>query len=82
MAERIDGKDAGVAPGGPPRKNGVTAKGRLGLEAHAAGRRLTQRQGIHAKCYDCMGGYRDGRVDCCCPACPLYAWMPYRGKGS
>jgi hypothetical protein len=48
------------------------------LDAHRAGIRLTQRQGILAKCADCMGRYVDGRVDCRVPACPLYPWQPYR----
>jgi hypothetical protein len=79
-ALEIDRKDVAEVPASPPRIIGVLAKGRLGLEAHVAGKRLTQRQRIHAKCYDCMGGYRDGKVDCQCPNCPLYALMPYREK--
>jgi hypothetical protein len=36
------------------------------------------KKAIQAKCYDCTGQYVDGRVDCGCPNCPLYQWMPYR----
>lgn len=51
------------------------------LEAHRAGKRLTQRQAILAKCADCMNLHVDGLVDCRMPACPLYPFMPYRGRG-
>ena len=33
---------------------------------------------ILAKCYDCMGGYADGRRNCGVNSCPLYKWMPYK----
>lgn len=33
---------------------------------------------ILAKCHDCMGYYRDGRLDCRNPRCSLYSYMPYR----
>ena len=35
---------------------------------------------IYAKCYDCMGFYEDGIMDCGCSDCPLYPWMPYGEK--
>jgi len=47
---------------------------------HEAGKRLTRGQAILAKCADCMGNYVDGRTDCEMPKCPLYTWMPYKGK--
>jgi len=34
-------------------------------------------EGIHAKCYECMGQYKDGKIDCKVVKCPLYPWMPY-----
>lgn len=52
------------------------------LDAHRKGGRLTQRQAILAKCADCMNNYVDGREDCRITACPLYPWMPYRGRGA
>jgi len=33
---------------------------------------------MKCKCEDCMGLYKDGRVDCEVTGCPLYPWMPYR----
>lgn len=44
------------------------------------GERLTQREAILAKCYDCDGGHSDGKFDCEMPACSLYPFMPYLGK--
>lgn len=59
---------------------GVVAKGKKDLVNHLKGRRLTQQQAIRAKCYDCMGYFADGRVDCDTPSCPLYNFMPYNPK--
>lgn len=55
------------------------AIGRSELERHASRKRLTQRGAIKAKCYDCMGCYVDGKVDCLNKGCPLHPYMPYRG---
>jgi hypothetical protein len=54
--------------------------GRPHLIKHLEGSRLTQREIIEAKCFECMGGYADGPYDCRIPDCPLYPLMPYRGK--
>lgn len=42
------------------------------------GERLTRKEAILAKCYDCMGEYYDGKIDCGLVECPLYQYMPYR----
>jgi hypothetical protein len=81
-----DGVDTGPPELAPAIVTSVTVDrnirgGPALLDAHRAGARLTQRQGILAKCADCMGRYVDGRVDCRVPACPLYPWMPYREDG-
>jgi len=60
-------------------KYGLKARGRKELIRHLGGRPLQRGQAIRAKCYDCMGYYADGRVDCLSPACPLYGYMIYRG---
>ena len=44
------------------------------------GVRLTGRQAALAKCCDCMCYHIDGREDCRMPTCPLYPFMPYKGK--
>lgn len=55
-------------------------KGQKELIKHLEGKRLTGRQAMLAKCYECMGGYADGAYDCRIPDCPNYPKMPYRGK--
>jgi hypothetical protein len=58
--------------------HGLAAKGRQELIRHLEGRPLQRGQAIKAKCYDCMGYYTDGKVDCLTLVCPLYGFMPYR----
>lgn len=67
------------------KKEGMTAKGKIELLKHMEGIALTQKQAIISKCYDCMGWYSDGKVDCGMDQCSLYPFMPYnpnrrRGK--
>lgn len=31
-------------------------------------------------CHECMGHYKDGKVDCECVRCPMYPWMPFAKK--
>jgi hypothetical protein len=61
-------------------KVGGFAKGRNEILKHLAGDRITQRQAIIAKCYDCMGFYADGRNDCGIESCSLYPYSPYGSK--
>ncbi len=61
-------------------ETGIRAKGGKELRAHLVGRRLTQRKQILAKCYDCTGGYVDGKEDCGILNCPLYPLMLYRER--
>jgi len=60
--------------------NGKKGQGGRELFRHEAGERLTKNQMCKAKCYDCCGGFVDGRIDCLIPECPLYPQMPYRDK--
>ena len=60
------------------KKVGMLARGRKELLKHLDGQRLTQRQAILAKCYDCLGYYADGKVCCEITDCPLFPYMPYR----
>ena len=60
--------------------HGLAARGRQELIRHLEGKPLQRGQAITAKCYDCMGYYSDGKLDCLSPACPLHAFMPYRGR--
>jgi hypothetical protein len=58
----------------------MKARGNKELKKYLYGDRLTQRQAIIAKCFDCMGQYIDGKIDCLILDCPLYPFMPYRNK--
>ena len=60
-------------------KIGIAAKGRGELKKHLHGQRLRASEALKAKCYDCMGGYKDGKQDCGVTACSLYPQMPYKG---
>ena len=57
-----------------------TSAGRTHYLQFLNGKKLTHKGSILAKCYECEGGYSDGRYDCELPACPLYPFMPYRDK--
>jgi len=57
-----------------------TFQGKKELVAYLGGLTVGKAPSIKAKCYDCMGGYSDGAMDCLLVRCPLYPFMPYRGK--
>lgn len=59
------------------KKHGLTKQGKNEIIRHLEGARLTMRQLVKAKCYDCMGYYADGGADCGIPTCPLYPYHPY-----
>lgn len=56
------------------------SRGKELLKTYLSGARLPAQQAITAQCCDCMGYYADGKIDCECPLCPLYPYMPYRLK--
>lgn len=58
---------------------GILAKGRSELLKYLKGQRLKASEAIRAKCYDCTGGYKDGKFDCGVQNCSLYLFMPYKG---
>jgi hypothetical protein len=59
------------------KKHGKTAKGKKELIKHLEGGRLTPKQAILAKCYDCLCYMVDGRQDCKMPSCSLYPFMTF-----
>jgi hypothetical protein len=59
---------------------GIKARGGKESKKHLEGDKLTHKQAILAKCYDCMNGYLDGKMDCGIKDCPLYPVMPYRER--
>ncbi len=58
----------------------MKAAGNIELQRHLEGRKLGLPQMVKAKCFECMGGYEDGKIDCKITQCPLYLRMPYRDK--
>lgn len=40
----------------------------------------TRKEAIETFCWQCLGFYIDGKSDCENKACPLYTFMPYKGK--
>lgn len=59
------------------RRYGKTARGQKELLKHLAGGKLTFKQAIYAKCYECCGYFSDGKIDCNMQHCPLHPFMPY-----
>lgn len=58
-------------------KHGKTARGRQELLKHLDGGRLTLKQAVNARCYDCCGFFADGKQDCRMSKCPLHPFMAY-----
>lgn len=61
---------------------GKAFQGKNELLSHLNKEKITIRNAVKAKCYDCMGWYSDGRQDCKITKCPLYPWMPYKEGGA
>ncbi len=58
-----------------------TAKASTGKRAmlkYLRGEQIGMAEAMLGKCFDCMGHYHDGKMDCEQPHCSLYQWMPYR----
>lgn len=51
--------------------------GKLLMLKHLNGSILTAREAIIAHCFQCQGGYRDGKRDCQNYLCHFYPRMPY-----
>lgn len=62
-------------------KYGVKARGKKEILKHLSGKKITLLQAVQAKCFECMGYYSDGKMDCQVPSCPLYPFMPYQEGG-
>lgn len=60
------------------KRHGKRAKGKRDLITYLKGGKLTYKQAVQAKCYECMGYCIDGLSDCEIPDCPLYRFMPYK----
>jgi hypothetical protein len=61
------------------KKHGIKAQGKNEyIEYLETNKKLPPRKAILANCYQCMGFYDSGKVDCEIMDCPLYLYMPYR----
>ena len=61
-------------------KYGLNTRDKKYLLSHLAGEKLTPTQAIHAKCYECMGYFADGKRDCEITDCALYPFMRYNSN--
>jgi hypothetical protein len=52
-------------------------QGQKELQNYLSGDKLSPKKAILAKCYECLGFYRDGAYNCKMKDCPLYPFMPY-----
>lgn len=59
------------------KKYGKSAIGKSDYIDYLSGKYLAGKRRIFAMCYWCMGYYTDGKIDCNCPLCPNYTYMPY-----
>lgn len=62
-------------------RNSPLAQGKAELLAHMEGQITSRVEAMKAKCYECMNGYIDGKVDCGISDCPLHPWMPFNSSG-
>lgn len=61
------------------KKHGKKAKGKKEyIEYLETGKKLPPKKAILANCYQCMGCYDSGKVDCEIVDCVLYPYQPYR----
>jgi len=61
-------------------KNGTSRRGKTFLINYLQGKRLTQQQAIHAKCYDCDGMGDTGECDI--ETCSLYPYSQFAPKSA
>jgi len=61
-------------------KHGTQSSGKNALLKYLRGETIHRSAAVKAKCFECCGYYADGRVDCENNDCPLYPFMPYRGR--
>lgn len=59
---------------------GKLVAGKNDLLKHLSGKRLTQRQGIQAFCYECQGYCSDGREECQREECPLHPFSQFNSN--
>lgn len=61
-------------------KDGLQAIGKAHLLKHIDGEKLSRKEAMQAKCYDCMGYFIDGRADCQIKYCPMFDYRPFKDR--
>ena len=61
-------------------KDGLQAIGKANLLKHLDGGKLSRKEAMQAKCYDCMGYFIDGRADCQIKYCPMFDFRPFKDR--
>ena len=59
------------------QNHGKSGQGNSEYVKYLSGNKITVRQAVRAKCFDCLGMYADGRIDCETATCALYPFHPY-----
>jgi uncharacterized protein YjdB len=60
--------------------DGLSAIGKTHLLKHIDGGKLSRKEAMQAKCYDCMGYFIDGRADCRIKNCPMFDYRPFKDR--
>jgi len=60
--------------------DGLQAIGKAHLLKHIDGGKLSRKEAMQAKCYDCMGYFIDGRADCQIKYCPMFDFRPFKDR--
>ena len=55
----------------------IKARGAKEFLSYSYGKKISLKQSVLAKCFECCGNYMDGKEDCLIEECPLYPFMPY-----
>lgn len=63
-------------------KHGLTTTGKNCILKYLDGGKLTRKEAMSGKCFDCMGYFVDGRQDCGVKDCTLFPYRPFKDKTS
>lgn len=61
-------------------KKGASSPNKKSFLKFINGKPIAWRDAGQAMCYECMGYFEDGKIDCYGYDCPLYPFYPYKNK--
>ena len=61
-------------------RRGAASQGKTAFIKFITGKPIARKEAALAKCFECMGYFQDGRIDCQGYDCPLYLFYPYKGQ--